>query len=44
MVSRTIQTLWNNIEILDLTPTEALVLTALAHYARDDFWHCHPQA
>ena len=43
MGSRTIQTLWNNIENLDVTPTEALVLTALAHYASDDFGYCHPR-
>ena len=43
MGSQTIQTLWNNIENLDLTPTEALVLTALAYYASDDFGHCHPR-
>ena len=43
MGSRTIQTLWNNIEKLDVTPTEALVLTALAHYTSDDFGYCHPR-
>ena len=43
MGSRTIQTLWNNIEKLDVTPTEALMLTALAHYASDDFGYCHPR-
>ena len=43
MGSRTIQKLWNQIEDLDLTPTEALVLTALAHYASDDFGYCHPR-
>ena len=43
MGSRTIQKLWNRIENLDLTPTEALVLTALAHYTSDDFGYCHPR-
>ena len=43
MGSRTIQTLWNNIEKLDVTPTEALMLTALAHYTSDDFGYCHPR-
>ena len=43
MGSQTIQALWNNIENIDLTPTEALMLTALAHYASDDFGYCHPR-
>lgn len=43
MGNRTIQKLWDRIENLDLTPTEALVLTALAHYASDDFGYCHPR-
>ena len=43
MGSRTIQKLWDRIENLDLTPTEALVLTALAHYASDDLGYCHPR-
>ena len=43
MGGRTIQKLWNQIENLNLTPTEALVLTALAHYASDDLGYCHPR-
>ena len=43
MGSQTIQKLWDRIENLDLTPTEALVLTALAHYTSDDFGYCHPR-
>ena len=43
MGSRTIQKLWNRIEDIDLTPTEVLVLTALAHFANDDFGYCHPR-
>lgn len=43
MGSQTINALWKRIDDLDLTPTEALVLTALAHYTSDDFGHCHPR-
>ena len=43
MGSKTIEAMWNQVEGLDLTPTEVLVLTALAHYASDPFGYCHPR-
>ena len=43
MGSKTIEAMWNQLEGLDLTPTEVLVLTALAHYASDPFGYCHPR-
>ena len=43
MGSKTIEAMWNQLEGLDLTPTEVLVLTALAHYASDPFRYCHPR-
>lgn len=43
MGCKTIKALWDRIDGLEVTPTEALVLTALAHYASDDFGYCHPR-
>lgn len=43
MGNQSINSLWKRIDNLELTPTESLVLTALAHYASDDFGHCHPR-
>ena len=43
MGCKAMKALWDHIDGLDVTPTEALVLTALAHYASDDFGYCHPR-
>ena len=42
MGSRTAKIIWDNIESLSVTTTEASVLLALAFFASDEFGHCHP--
>ena len=43
MGEKTGHIIWNKLDRLDVTPTEALVLLALAHFGIDDLPLCHPR-
>lgn len=43
MGEKTGHIIWNKLDRLNVTPTEALVLLALAHFGIDDLPLCHPR-
>ena len=43
MGEKTGHAIWSQLDRLDVSPTEALVLLALAHYGIDDLPLCHPR-
>lgn len=43
MGEKTGDIIWNKLDRLDVTPTEALVLISLGHFASDNFYFCRPR-
>ena len=43
MGEKTGHIIWNKLDRLDITPTEALVLISLGHFASDNFYFCRPR-
>ena len=43
MGEKTGHAIWSQLDRLDVSPTEALVLLTLAHYGIDDLPLCHPR-